>query len=306
MKLPTNPPTNLPTVLVPLLASGAILVATPAWGGPPEAVPSLDVPYVATPPEVVQVMLALAKVQRGDTVYDLGSGDGRLVVTAAERFGARGMGVDIDPQRVAEARTNARRAGVSGKVEFKQADLFGIDLRPASVLTMYLLPDVNLKLRPRILEQLRPGARVVSHDFGMAEWQPDAQRTVGEHCVFLWIVPAKVAGTWDWTVPLTSGPRQYAANLDQRFQQVAGTALAGNPGPDTPGSGGQSKIPLTEIKLVGDQLAFTIRDPGGPEGRPLVMQYQGSVSNGTTSGVVTIIEGASSAQVPWNARRQVK
>jgi hypothetical protein len=295
---------HMPTCLVALLASGAILTAAPAWGQPSAALQPLDVPYVPTPPEVVRVMLALAKVAPSDTVYDLGSGDGRLVVTAADRHGARGLGVEIDPQRVAEARVNARRAGVAGKVEFKQADLFGIDLRPATVLTMYLLPDVNLKLRPRILEQLRPGARVVSHDFDMAEWQPDARRTVGEHCVFLWIVPARVAGTWGWTVPLTSGPRQYAANLDQRFQQVEGTAVATTTGPSTVATGLDGKIPLTDAKLVGDQLAFTIRDPGGPDGRPLIMQYQGSVSNGTTTGVVTIVEGASSAQVPWNARLQ--
>jgi SAM-dependent methyltransferase len=271
----------LTTCLAPLLASG-LLASDPA--------PDLDVPYVPTPPEVVKAMLGMAKVQRGDTVYDLGSGDGRLVVTAAERFGARGLGVDIDPQRVAEARANARRAKVSGRVEFRKADLFELDLQPASVLTMYLLPDVNLKLRPRILEQLRPGARVVSHDFDMGEWTPDEQRTIGEHRVFLWIVPAKVGGTWEWTVPLTSGPRPYLAELVQRFQQVEGNVA------------GKTKIPLTSARLAGTQLGFTIVDPNGPEGRPLTMQYQGTVNGGSATGVVTVVEGTTSTQVPWIAK----
>jgi SAM-dependent methyltransferase len=184
---------------------------------------SLDVPYVPTPTEVVQTMLDMAKVKRGDTVYDLGSGDGRVVVTAARKYGARGLGVDLDPQRIAEARANARRNAVTDRVEFRQGDLFGVDLRKASVLTMYLLPEVNMKLRPRLIEQLRPGTRVVSHNYNLGDWQPDAIRNVGEdHIVYLWIVPARVSGNWRWELPLPAGAQQYSLDVDQHFQQVRG------------------------------------------------------------------------------------
>ena len=292
---------HLTRYFVPVMAVSTALASLPAAAQTEQQDAALDVPYVPTPTEVVKVMLTMAKVQRNDIVYDLGCGDGRLVVTAAERHGARGLGVDIDPVRVSEARANARKAKVTGKVEFKHADLFDIDLRPASVLMMYLLPEVNLRLRPRILEQLRPGSRVVSHDFDMNDWQPDAQQTIDEHRVFLWIVPARVAGTWSWTVPAASGPRQYVATLDQQFQQVEGYARTFANG--TSGSA-VDKLPLEKPKLVGDQLSFTITDPGGPDNRPILMQYEGSVSNGSTSGVVTLVEGTSTTQVPWNARQQ--
>jgi SAM-dependent methyltransferase len=283
------------------LTVGLLISAPPVWSAP-SPTKALDVPYVPTPPEVVQEMLTLAKVQRGETVYDLGSGDGRVVIAAAERFGARGLGVDLDPERIAEARVNARRARVDGRVEFRQADLFTIDLRPANVLTMYLLGEVNVKLRPKILSQLRPGARVVSHDFDMDEWKPDDQRRVGEHRVYLWIVPARVAGTWAWTLPLTSGPRPYQINLDQKFQQVEGTALAVGTETDEGTRTSARELPVSEARLAGEQLAFTIRDPGGADRPALIMQYQGKVSEGTAEGVVTILDGASSAQVPWIAR----
>ena len=284
------------TISIPGLTVTAILAALAPWGQPPQPLqpaPALDVPYVPTPPEVVEAMLSMANVRRSDTVYDLGSGDGRLVVTAAQRFGARGLGVDIDPQRIKEAQSNAERAKVVDRVEFRQADLFDLDLKPATVLTMYLLPDVNLKLRPRILEQLRPGSRVVSHNFTMGTWQPDAQQTLGEHRVYLWIVPARVAGTWSWTVDAPSGRRPYLAYLEQQFQEVEGKVPDG-------------KLPLTDTKLVGEDLAFTIRDTDTPHGRPLIMQYQGRVENGTVNGVVTILDGETSAQTPWHARQQTE
>jgi tRNA G37 N-methylase Trm5 len=148
----------------------------------------LDVPFVPTPEPVVEQMLELAAVGPRDVVYDLGSGDGRIVVAAAKR-GARAVGIDLDPDRVREARANARRAGVEGRVEFRQGDLFEVDLRPATVVTMYLLPDVNLELRPKLMRELKSGTRVVSHSFDMGDWKPTRTVEVDGRKVYLWIVP---------------------------------------------------------------------------------------------------------------------
>ena len=151
--------------------------------------PRLDVPFVPTPQDVVDRMLALARLSRTDTLYDLGCGDGRIVVTAAKRYGARGVGIDLNPERIAEARTNARKAGVEQRVDFKVADLFETDLSPASVVSLYLLPDVNLKLKPRLWAQLKPGSRVVSHAFDMgADWPPERTVQVDGRTIYLWTV----------------------------------------------------------------------------------------------------------------------
>ncbi len=131
-------------------------------------------PFVATPQEVVDQMLRMAEVRKDDVVYDLGSGDGRIVITAARRYGARGIGFEIDPKLVRLSRENARRAGVEHLVEFREEDVMTVDLSPATVVTLYLFPEANLKLRPRIQTQLRPGSRVVSHDFSMGDWRPEA------------------------------------------------------------------------------------------------------------------------------------
>ena len=182
--------------------------------------PTLDAPYVATDLEVVDAMLGLAEVRPGDFVVDLGSGDGRILIAAARSFGARGLGVDIDPARNAEANANARDAGVAGRVSFRREDLFETPLGQADVLTLYLTQEVNLRLRPRILSQMRPGTRVVSHDFDMGEWRWDQRRRIGTATVFLWIVPARVEGAWT----LTAGGRAIPLVIDQSFQTFTGTA----------------------------------------------------------------------------------
>jgi predicted O-methyltransferase YrrM len=169
---------------------------------PPQAAPPLkrepDVPYVPTDERVVAEMLKVAKVKKSDVLYDLGSGDGRIVITAARRFGTRGTGVDIDPERVREAQENAEKAGVSDRVRFIHGDLFEMDLRDATVVTLYLLPAVNLKLRPKLLRELRPGTRVVSHNYDMGDWMPDKTIRVklpdGVHVVYYWVVPARSRG----------------------------------------------------------------------------------------------------------------
>ena len=150
---------------------------------------SPDVVFVPTPTEVVDAMLRVAKVSGKDVLYDLGSGDGRIPITAAKRFGTRGLGIDIDPRRIDEANANAKKEGVTDKVKFMLGDLFELDLRPATVITLYLLPTLNLKLRPKLL-QLKPGTRIVSHDFDMGDWKPERTLEVGNRNVHFWTVPA--------------------------------------------------------------------------------------------------------------------
>jgi len=152
-----------------------------------------DVPYVPTPPAVVAQMLQLANVQKEDVLYDLGSGDGRIVIMAAQRFGTRGIGVEIDPQRIEEAQQNARQAGVTDRVRFLQQDLFETDLSEATVVTLYLLPDLNLKLRPKLWRELKPGTRVVSHDFSMGDWQPEKVVQMEGSTIYYWTIPPQAA-----------------------------------------------------------------------------------------------------------------
>jgi SAM-dependent methyltransferase len=153
--------------------------------------PNLDVPYVPTPPEVVDAMLNLANVGKGDVVYDLGCGDGRVVITAAKEKGARGVGIDIDQERINEATENAEKAGVAGRVQFRLQDLFKADIREATVVTLYLLPAINLKLRPKLWRDLKPGTRIVSHSFDMGDWKPEKKIVVNSEEIFFWTVPPR-------------------------------------------------------------------------------------------------------------------
>ncbi|OGQ84565.1 MAG: hypothetical protein A3F90_02880 [Deltaproteobacteria bacterium RIFCSPLOWO2_12_FULL_60_19] len=179
------------------------LVSMPGWLATRAAAQSQDdveskkiVPYVPTPQEVVDRMLELAQVKKGDVVYDLGSGDGRIVVTAAKKYGVKAIGFEIDPERIRESHENIRKAGVGHLVEIRQQDIRTVDLSPASVLTMYLLPEVNLMLRPNIWSQMKPGSRVVSHDFDMGDWKPLKtvelkDNSTWGHTLYLWRVEAK-------------------------------------------------------------------------------------------------------------------
>jgi Methyltransferase domain len=151
-----------------------------------------DVPYVPTPEPVVQRMLELGEVGPDDVIYDLGSGDGRIVITAAEQYGARGVGIDIDPQRIQEANANAQAANVTDRVEFRQQDLLQSDFSEATVVTLYLLPEVNLRLRPQLLEQLQPGTRIVSHSFDMGDWEPEQVVEVDGRTIYVWTVPEEI------------------------------------------------------------------------------------------------------------------
>ena len=148
-----------------------------------------DVPFVPTPQNVVEAMLKLGGVKKGDVLYDLGSGDGRLVITAAKQYGVRGTGIDIDPKRIEEANANAKQAGVTNLVSFKNQDLFEADFRDASIITLYLLPGINLKLRPKLWKETKPGTRIVSHSFNMGDWEPEKREDVDGRIIYLWTVP---------------------------------------------------------------------------------------------------------------------
>ena len=170
-----------------------LLVALPVNAQTVTTVPDLDVPFVPTPMLVVTEMLQVANVNANDVLYDLGSGDGRIVIAAARDFGARGVGIDIDPQRVWEATHNAGKAGVADRVQFLQGDIFKADIREATVVTLYLLSSVNFQLRPKLLRELRVGTRVVSHNYDMADWKPEKTITMtvsgSQHTIYYWVVP---------------------------------------------------------------------------------------------------------------------
>jgi SAM-dependent methyltransferase len=253
-----------------------------------------DVQYVPTPHHVVAEMLRIAGVTSNDVVYDLGSGDGRVVIAAATRYGARAVGVDIDPQRIQEGRANARQAGVADRVRFLQQDLFATDLREASVVTLYLLPRLNVQLRPKLLTELRPGTRVVSHDFDMDDWSPDqVLRVPGapyKDTVYYWVIPAEVAGVWRWRVPTPTGEQHYTLRLQQRFQEVSGTI-----------SSDDGERPITNARLTGDQLQFSAASE--VQGRQAKLSFNGRISGNTLQGRVEVQGGTSAGQYDWTAHR---
>jgi SAM-dependent methyltransferase len=224
-----------------LLALLLLVFAAPAAAIPED---DLDVPYVPTPMPAVERMLDMGQVGPGDYLIDLGSGDGRIAIAAARR-GARALGVDIDPMRIDESAAAARLAGVETRARFRRQDLFETPLREATVVTMYLLPGINLALRPRILTELRPGTRVLSHNFTMGDWAPDAEEEIGASHVYFWVVPAVVGGSW--SMRLADGT-VLPLELEQRFQDVSGT-LGG--------------APIRDAALRGTSLRFTAETPAG-------------------------------------------
>ena len=254
----------------------------------------LDVPYVPTKPEVIAEMLRMANVGKDDLLYDLGCGDGRIVIAAAQLYGTRGIGVDIDPERIKESKENAALANVTHLVQFREQDLFETDVHEATVVTVYLLTSVNLRLRPRLLSQLRPGTRVVSHDFGMDTWKPDESSVVMademSHNVFLWIVPANVSGTWEWDLKEDSKKVHYLMELDQHFQYAIGKIK----------SKGQELV-LSEVLLTGDKIQFTAEKKEGNKIAKMV--FTGLVSGNTIEGSVEIKGGNNPNKKAWKATR---
>ncbi len=241
-------------MFLPALALGVFIAGGLAQAQTPPVDQSidLDAPFVATPMDVVKAMLTLGRVGPGDIVYDLGSGDGRLPIAAVKDFGAqKGVGVDLDPVRVEEARANAKKAGVEDKVTFHQGDMFAFDFSEASVLPLYLLPDMMMKLRPKMLD-MKPGTRIVAHDYALGDWEADKFEALEKRTLYFWIVPAKVGGTWEWRM----NGRVYRADLGQNFQKVAGTLYVDD-----------VKAPVEIPVLVADSLKFEARipDPRGTQ-----------------------------------------
>jgi SAM-dependent methyltransferase len=241
----------------------------------------LDVAYVPTPDFVVERMLDMADVGPGDYVIDPGCGDGRIVIAAAKR-GAFGHGVDLDPQRIEEARENAEKAGVTDKVVFEVKNIFDTDFSRANVIAMYLFPDINIRLRPAFLDKLEPGSRIISHDFGMDEWKPDQQHgRMEDHAVYLWIVPAKVGGNWLWR---TAG-EEFNMSVIQEFQKLELIISEG-------------KILDVENSLLsGKRISFTTTNPSNSK----KYVYSGRAENGVITGIVQIHDGDNKTVENWTA-----
>ncbi|HLB16265.1 MAG TPA: class I SAM-dependent methyltransferase [Burkholderiales bacterium] len=253
-------------------------------------------PYVPTPWKIVEEMLNLADIRADDFVMDLGSGDGRLVISAAERFGARGYGVDIDRELVKLANENAAKAGVAARVRFEERDLFETRLGEATVLTLYLLPHTVTQLVPRILAEMRPGARVVSHDYPLVPWQPDRHlqfelpekvyisgttRTV----LYLYTVPARVGGDWTLELPPALGRERVRVSILQQPARLLGTATIGG----TPAS-------LEKLVVRGEAVSFEIPNL---RRRGQSVRFSGRARGDVIEGVVALPGG----EVPWRATR---
>jgi SAM-dependent methyltransferase len=224
-----------------------------------------DVMWVPTPDAAVERLLGMAGVTARDLVYDLGSGDGKIPIMAAKRFGARAVGVEYDPDLVVQSRAAARREGVADRVRFDNADIFDYDFRDATVVTLYLLTSLNVKLRPKILA-MKPGTRVASHMFRMGDWEPDEQARVASSDLFVWVVPAQVAGTWIVT-RAQSGTFEIA--LEQKYQQLSGSArVAGE------------TVPLTQVLLRGDEIRFAFTGAAGVR-----LTFTGRVAGDRIAGV---------------------
>lgn len=249
---------------------------------------NLDVPYVPTPNEVVERMLDLTNVNSSDYVIDLGSGDGRIVIAAAKR-GATGHGIDLDPQRISEARTNAVENGVDDQIMFMEGDLFETDFSEASVVTMYLLPSVNRELRPVLLEELQPGTRIVSHSFDMGDWEADEKVTVEvsesgrTHTIYYWVIPAQVDGTWSWS----AGNQTFNMDITQNYQKISVT-LTDNNG---------TSYSIEKADVTGERIA--VRAQNGDQNYII----SGRVEGDTIFGTMQHHDGDDKQFFPWEASR---
>jgi hypothetical protein len=239
-----------------------------------------DVIWVPTPEELVERMLRMAQTTPNDFVIDLGSGDGRIAIAAAKKFNARSMGIEYNPDMVEVSNRNASKEGVAGKARFVKADIFETDFSQATVITMYLLPGLNLKLRPKLLD-MKPGTRIVSHQFNMDDWQPDEITNIDGRRAYFWLIPAKVAGTWRFQ----SGSDGLDVTLEQKYQMLEGTVKLG-----TINAG------LRDARLAGDKISFAFVDQGG-----LRRDFTGRVSGNSMEGTMKLETGPESK---WTATKR--
>jgi SAM-dependent methyltransferase len=253
-----------------------------------------DVIFVPTPNRVVEEMLRMANIQKDDLIFDLGCGDGRIVILAAQKVGSHGVGIDIDPQRIKESKQNASEAGVEHLVQFLEQDLFQTDFSEATVVTLYLLPMLNLQLRPKLLTELRPGTRVISHDFGMNEWLPDQKTVVvieeRHHWVYHWIVPANVIGGWELSIPGLQEKDPIPLFLEQVYQYVVGAAILDD-----------SRKHLKNAKLSGSHLQFELELKKDGDVLPVV--FEGDVRGDVITGIAVWGRDFQAEKHPWRAVR---
>jgi hypothetical protein len=255
-----------------------------------------DTPYVQTPMSVVERMLQMAHVGPRDYVIDLGSGDGRLVITAAKKYGAHGFGVDLDRRLVDLANRSAARAGVRDRAVFYERDIYETDLTAATVVTTYLLPEVNLMLRPTLLSTLKPGTRIVTHDYDMGEWQPDEQtvldvpdKPVGRDKrskVFVWVVPGNAAGRWRWELPVAGKPAVWEMTVAQNFQKINGSVSVDG-----------RVLALVNPRLTGEDIAFELND-GATR-----YEFAGHITLHSLAGSARIAGATTQSQLGWEAAR---
>jgi len=249
-----------------------------------------DVHFEPTPMEVVEAMLRKARVNQNDVVYDLGCGDGRFVILAAKQFGARGVGVDIDPLRIKESKENAQKANIADRTTFIEGDLFKTDIREATVVTLYLLNELNYQLRPKLFTELRPGTRIISYTFDMADWEPDEMVQVGGRFYYYWVIPANVTGTWHFKSVSFGGELQDQLVLNQEFQEIRGRVTVHG-----------HEIRIRDQRLRGDQLSFSVRY--NFEGQNIAMKFNGRVIGDIIEGTVEIQGGPWAGTKPWKAQR---
>ncbi|HZT63306.1 MAG TPA: class I SAM-dependent methyltransferase [Burkholderiales bacterium] len=262
---------SIPRSVVSALAAALLATAGAAYAQsdfkPYVGQQGKDVVWVPTPDEVVERMLTMAQTKPEDYVIDLGAGDGKIAIAAAKKFGAKSMGVEYNPEMVAFAQKNAQAAGVVGKAQIIHGDIFVTDFTQATVLTMYLLPSLNMKLRPQILA-LRPGTRVVTHAFNMEDWEPDEASDVDGRRVYFWVVPANVAGRWSVELMGGAAPEKLSLNFDQKFQKIEGVAYLGT-----------LLAGLREPRLSGFRIAFAYVDSKGVR-----RDFSGRVTGATMEG----------------------
>jgi len=252
-------------------------------------------PFEPTPPQVVDDMLRLAGVTASDYVFDLGCGDGRIVIAAAKNFGARAFGVDLDPQRIEECKEGAEAAAVTDKATFKLGSYFDVDLGPATVLATYLLAETNLQLRPKYFRELRPGARLVSHCFDMADWKADkieSSPKAREQRILYWVIPAPVGGQWRWTDKTESGETPFRLDLEQKFQVVSGELTAGK----------AARRAIRSATINGKQFQFRAAAADGQKAASVT--YKGVVDGDTIRGTQKWESGANGSEREWVARRE--
>jgi Mycolic acid cyclopropane synthetase len=253
------------------LAAATVMLLASTAGSLAQDRPKLDVIFVPTPMQVVERMLAIAEVKKGEFLIDLGCGDGRIPVTAAKKYGAQALGVDLDPDRIQEANENVKKEGVGSMVEIRRQNLFETEIEKADVISMYLLTQLNLRLRPKLLD-LKPGTRLVSHAFSMGDWMPEQKETMSpRYDVYLWIVPAKVAGRWS----VQRGEKQFTVEFNQKYQMLTGTAQVDG-----------KSVPVENGRLRGKEITFDVQVEGQSG------TFRGEV-NGNT------IEGSGA----WTAKR---